>query len=687
MRIDQLPVASAIENTDTLPFSDGGTTKQISVGNLTNSIRDNVYGAPLTASTSSDITDTSRIYVYTGTTGGGFTNGHWYYYNGSAWTDGGAYNSAAVQTDATLTLAGVPADAKVVGDDFTAINATLNPLVTNLNSIFGATTDREKSMVYRGNAGALGYTSFADAMLTGYFSFTTSEGSALVDKPSGLASHGICMTFVYGNARYQMVISANKTWIRYIGVSGVAQPWTQLNAVDATLSLTGIAADAAATGEGLAKTLQYGRAYVTNAAFIADVPSQKLGGLPVNRVYAIADSSVNALDEPESNFIGTVITFSYSATLHPGDVQLAIGLKNNFYYRYYVYASGGNYWADWQKMVTTNDLVALGVTPKEYYVGPNESYTSFAGLLYDLRDDETKKVIYIRGGEYDIYAEYVALVSAGKLTVPSDNITSSDYFYPYNVFVPTNTKIVGLGNVVLKMSPTVAQLAELSSGYTGYGASRTWSPLNIYGSVEIENVTVVGHNCRYCLHNDDHGEYDGVKQIYRNCRFLYTLSDSDAQDRRLGFNNTIGFGINNGSTHIFEDCEIYLDTTGNQSAYYGHDSSAGSDGFLILKNCRIHTSNFSSTRGIRLQTLTHNNAGKVTTLFENCYINGRVELTMEYSDTIQSFSVRFVNCNKVPISRVNNAGGTVNDPYTVEWYNPLPTPTSVNPYIETDSAN
>lgn len=116
MRIDQLPIASAIENTDTLPFSDGGITKQISVGNLTNSIRDNVYGAPLTASTSSAMTDTSRVYVYTGTTGGGFTNGHWYYYNGSAWTDGGVYNSSAVQTDTTLTLAGVPADAKATGE-------------------------------------------------------------------------------------------------------------------------------------------------------------------------------------------------------------------------------------------------------------------------------------------------------------------------------------------------------------------------------------------------------------------------------------------------------------------------------------------------------------------------------------------------------------------------------------------
>lgn len=134
MRIDQLPVASAIGNTDTLPFNNDGLSKQISVGNLTNSIRDNVYGAPLTASTSSAMTDTSRVYVYTGTTGGGFTNGHWYYYNGSAWTDGGTYNSAAVQTDPTLTLEGVPADAKATGEGVSNANERLTQIGNDLRN-------------------------------------------------------------------------------------------------------------------------------------------------------------------------------------------------------------------------------------------------------------------------------------------------------------------------------------------------------------------------------------------------------------------------------------------------------------------------------------------------------------------------------------------------------------------------
>lgn len=79
-------------------------------------------GSPLVAATAADMTDTSKVYVYTGSETG-YTAGNWYYYNGSAWTSGGIYNSAAVNVDTTLTVAGAAADAKVVGDKFDVIEA------------------------------------------------------------------------------------------------------------------------------------------------------------------------------------------------------------------------------------------------------------------------------------------------------------------------------------------------------------------------------------------------------------------------------------------------------------------------------------------------------------------------------------------------------------------------------------
>jgi len=86
------------------------------------SLRSSV-GTPLVAKTISEMTDYTRIYVYTGSESG-YTNGHWYYWSGSAWTDGGVYNSSAVEVDKTLLVSNKPADAKTVGDILRGMTAT-----------------------------------------------------------------------------------------------------------------------------------------------------------------------------------------------------------------------------------------------------------------------------------------------------------------------------------------------------------------------------------------------------------------------------------------------------------------------------------------------------------------------------------------------------------------------------------
>ena len=67
------------------------------------------------ASTAAEMTDISKIYVYIGSEDG-YTNGNWYYYDGSAWVSGGVFNAVTVETDSTLTLSNHAADAKAVGD-------------------------------------------------------------------------------------------------------------------------------------------------------------------------------------------------------------------------------------------------------------------------------------------------------------------------------------------------------------------------------------------------------------------------------------------------------------------------------------------------------------------------------------------------------------------------------------------
>lgn len=80
-----------------------------------------LVGSPLVASTAADMTDTTKVYVYVGSETG-YTSGNWYYYDGSAWTSGGVYNSTALETDDTLSVAGMAADSKAVGDALAEMN-------------------------------------------------------------------------------------------------------------------------------------------------------------------------------------------------------------------------------------------------------------------------------------------------------------------------------------------------------------------------------------------------------------------------------------------------------------------------------------------------------------------------------------------------------------------------------------
>lgn len=63
---------------------------------LQNQITGLASGSPLVASSTSGMTDTTRVYVNT-------TDGHWYYYDGTAWTDGGTYQSTGI-ADGSITF-------------------------------------------------------------------------------------------------------------------------------------------------------------------------------------------------------------------------------------------------------------------------------------------------------------------------------------------------------------------------------------------------------------------------------------------------------------------------------------------------------------------------------------------------------------------------------------------------------
>lgn len=86
-------------------------------------------GAPYIATTVAGMTDKTRVYVYQGSESG-YTSGNWYYWNGSAWTSGGTYNSTAVDTDKTLTQSDKPADSAIVGKEIGSLKESVSNKIT-----------------------------------------------------------------------------------------------------------------------------------------------------------------------------------------------------------------------------------------------------------------------------------------------------------------------------------------------------------------------------------------------------------------------------------------------------------------------------------------------------------------------------------------------------------------------------
>lgn len=145
-------------------------------------------GSPLVASTAAAMVDTTKVYVYTGSETG-YTAGNWYYYDGSAWVSGGVYNSVAVQTDATLTAAGVAADAKATGDEINDLKSAIENLEAIPHSVKMAMDTLFSKAAYADVDAASSYATFhawATANPVASISAVFTQGSATINANANL---------------------------------------------------------------------------------------------------------------------------------------------------------------------------------------------------------------------------------------------------------------------------------------------------------------------------------------------------------------------------------------------------------------------------------------------------------------------------------------------------------------------
>ena len=83
------PIYQAYETEINQTLTENFESQNTRISQVEHEVTSAVTGTPLVASSTASMTDTNRIYVNT-------TDGHWYYYNGSTWVDGGVYQSAGV---------------------------------------------------------------------------------------------------------------------------------------------------------------------------------------------------------------------------------------------------------------------------------------------------------------------------------------------------------------------------------------------------------------------------------------------------------------------------------------------------------------------------------------------------------------------------------------------------------------
>lgn len=290
----------------------------------------------------------------------------------------------------------------------------------------------------------------------------------------------------------------------------------------------------------------------------------------------------------------------------------------------------------------------------------DSNLTRFLSKQYGIGMVSKPKTIYIHGGTYDIYSEYNTL---GLLSGDPPSNPSTGY-WDYNVMIPNNTHIIGLGNVNLVWEPTTSQIS--------IGWSQTISPVNASGSLILENVNITCKNGRYCIHDDTLGkkEYFGSQKVYKNVRCYKKQNDTG-----YGFSSTIGLGFDARCNYIFENCSFYNEMS--QNAFYGHtrakdesDVAYGVDNSpkINITNCVIDS---VSKTGVAVALRNVPNAiQRIYTNITNCYIRGWVYLRDESAATgnnDNAYDVTLLNCTKV---RVQDLYGNNND-YPVKELNPI----------------
>lgn len=346
----------------------------------------------------------------------------------------------------------------------------------------------------------------------------------------------------------------------------------------------------------------------------ADFDSAKNGLVYLIGFVPSVDEFTNSILHMPVRSSGVLVTYSRSATYDMGKSQTYYATTGAAFVRTMM----GGTWRAWQQLC-----------PSVYNVGASRSFKTLTDLLSRIQYDTEEKVIYMDEGVYDVFTEYTTYFDGTPGKERPDDNTPVDGYFNYCLFLPQNTKLIGLGNVVLEWLPTASEITVPES--------TTWSVLNLwYGNNLVENIQIHCKNCRYGIHDDSHNTYTGFKN-----RFVNVTINQEANDSGLGFGSVTGFGFEDRSTYEFENCTFTAPA--NVSGLYGHDGEFGG-AVIIVRGCVINCGNSANKTAVRYQTIREDDSNPNRVFMSGCYINGGINLDQRRETSGQMFDVTLLHC-------------------------------------------
>lgn len=263
---------------------------------------------------------------------------------------------------------------------------------------------------------------------------------------------------------------------------------------------------------------------------------------------------------------------------------------------------------------------------EEYTVGTNGDFATFTEMLVALANNANEKVVYVNSGTYDIFeemggAEYMETVD-----------TSANWRDVCHV-VPSNTTIIGVGDVVLSWNPTDAQIIDQSHAFL-------FSPLNLSGTCKIVNIKVECSNCRYGIHDETSGKnvFDGSIHEFEDVSVIYSAST-------YGVHYAYGAGHNKNMKLRFKNC-LFSSAYGTSWSTHDWYANASESSLFDFDNCVFLDNRTNSFSAIRFSS--SDTVGRLDDVKINGCEFSNISFSTEDSVAIkQGYVVRTMLCKPV----------------------------------------